>query len=220
MCVNPQHSAGVRFEKSPRPAAPLLLRLSQGTAAPHELGRDKAVAMYRTMVALQTVDTIFYEAPRQVGGSERSPGAVPTSLPRVQCGSAHFKREVPFLRGPAQRQAGAGQGAGPGIWPQTSLLLAPSCAPPAPALGSCMLEGRRGPAFLLAHTLGAAAAGGHPGMQHFALAEALTHFSRAKNRAEPSRAQSVEGHCVTTYTAVPAMPPCAAPVRRAGSLST
>lgn len=34
---------------------------------PHELAQDKAVRMYRTMVSLQTVDTIFYEAQRQVG---------------------------------------------------------------------------------------------------------------------------------------------------------
>jgi hypothetical protein len=33
----------------------------------HDLDAAKAVAVYRTMVALQAVDTIFYEAQRQVG---------------------------------------------------------------------------------------------------------------------------------------------------------
>lgn len=39
-----------------------------GAAVPHPLGRDTALRMYHTMVTLQTVDTIFYEAQRQVGG--------------------------------------------------------------------------------------------------------------------------------------------------------
>ena len=36
-------------------------------AVPHPLDEATAVRMYRTMVALQSVDTIFYEAQRQVG---------------------------------------------------------------------------------------------------------------------------------------------------------
>jgi 2-oxoisovalerate dehydrogenase E1 component alpha subunit len=36
-----------------------------GAAVPHELDQETAVKMYRTMVNLQTVDTIFYEAQRQ-----------------------------------------------------------------------------------------------------------------------------------------------------------
>lgn len=38
-----------------------------GAALPHPLGEAVAVAMYRTMISLQAVDTIFYEAQRQVG---------------------------------------------------------------------------------------------------------------------------------------------------------
>lgn len=38
-----------------------------GASLPHELPRETAVRMYETMVKLQTVDTIFYEAQRQVG---------------------------------------------------------------------------------------------------------------------------------------------------------
>lgn len=37
-----------------------------GASLPHELSKDTAVRMYETMVKLQTVDTIFYEAQRQV----------------------------------------------------------------------------------------------------------------------------------------------------------
>ena len=38
----------------------------EGVVAPHELGRELALRMYRTMVQLQAADTIFYEAQRQV----------------------------------------------------------------------------------------------------------------------------------------------------------
>ena len=33
---------------------------------PHQIGQDLATKMYSTMAALQTVDTVFYEAQRQV----------------------------------------------------------------------------------------------------------------------------------------------------------
>ena len=39
----------------------------EGAAAPHDPDQGTAVKLYQTMVALQTVDTIFYEAQRQVG---------------------------------------------------------------------------------------------------------------------------------------------------------
>lgn len=38
-----------------------------GASLPHDLPRETAVRMYETMVKLQTVDTIFYEAQRQAG---------------------------------------------------------------------------------------------------------------------------------------------------------
>lgn len=40
-----------------------------GAAVPHPLSQETAVRMYETMVKLQTVDTIFYEAQRQVGAA-------------------------------------------------------------------------------------------------------------------------------------------------------
>ena len=40
----------------------------EGAEVPHPLDRDTAVKVYTTMVSLQTVDTIFYEAQRQVRG--------------------------------------------------------------------------------------------------------------------------------------------------------
>ena len=38
----------------------------EGCELKHEIGKDKALRMYETMILLQAVDTIFYEAQRQV----------------------------------------------------------------------------------------------------------------------------------------------------------
>ena len=43
-----------------------------GADVPHQIGQDLATKMYGTMAALQIVDTVFYEAQRQV--STRPPG--------------------------------------------------------------------------------------------------------------------------------------------------
>jgi hypothetical protein len=40
-----------------------------GAAVPHPLGEAEAVALYTAMARLQVMDTIFYEAQRQVGAS-------------------------------------------------------------------------------------------------------------------------------------------------------
>lgn len=37
-----------------------------GADIPHQIDQDLAAKMYSTMAALQTVDTVFYEAQRQV----------------------------------------------------------------------------------------------------------------------------------------------------------
>lgn len=39
----------------------------EGCALQHEMGKEKALRIYETMIRLQAVDTIFYEAQRQVG---------------------------------------------------------------------------------------------------------------------------------------------------------
>lgn len=39
-----------------------------GAEIPHQIGQDLATKMYSTMAALQIVDTVFYEAQRQVRG--------------------------------------------------------------------------------------------------------------------------------------------------------
>ena len=50
----------------------------KGADVPHQLGQDIATKMYSTMAALQTVDTIFYEAQRQVLVMTLSPTLLPT----------------------------------------------------------------------------------------------------------------------------------------------
>ena len=44
-----------------------------GADVPHQIGQDLATKMYSTMAALQIVDTVFYEAQRQVS-TRRSAG--------------------------------------------------------------------------------------------------------------------------------------------------
>ena len=54
---------------------------------PHQIGQDLATKMYSTMAALQIVDTVFYEAQRQV--SIRSPAGktvVPAKIHLLQPG--------------------------------------------------------------------------------------------------------------------------------------
>ena len=41
-----------------------------GAAVPYPLDKETAVKMYKTMISLQTVDTIFYEAQRQASSNE------------------------------------------------------------------------------------------------------------------------------------------------------
>lgn len=52
---------------------------------PHVLGQDTAVRMYQTMVKLQTVDTIFYEAQRQVGPAARQQLPAAAGRPSGAC---------------------------------------------------------------------------------------------------------------------------------------
>lgn len=54
-----------------------------GADIPHQIGQDLATKMYSTMAALQIVDTVFYEAQRQV----RAGSCVSTSKCVVSAGS-------------------------------------------------------------------------------------------------------------------------------------
>ena len=57
---------------------------------PHQIGQDLATKMYSTMAALQIVDTVFYEAQRQV--SIRPPPGMPAVFAKVhllQLGLVH-----------------------------------------------------------------------------------------------------------------------------------
>ena len=61
-----------------------------GVDVPHQISQDLATKMYSTMTALQIVDTVFYEAQRQV--STRSPAGIPVvsaKLHMLQSGLAN-----------------------------------------------------------------------------------------------------------------------------------
>lgn len=52
-----------------------------GADVPHQIGQDLATKMYSTMAALQIVDTVFYEAQRQV--STRPPAGQPIAFAKA-----------------------------------------------------------------------------------------------------------------------------------------
>lgn len=63
---------------TPRPTIPCYRALDSqgaplpGTSLPHDIDQALATRMYETMISLQAVDTIFYEAQRQVVNCSRA----------------------------------------------------------------------------------------------------------------------------------------------------
>ena len=90
----PAHDRSPPLHTAPHAAANSTLdsagREVGGAALPHALPRETAVKMYETMVRLQAVDTIFYEAQRQVGSvqSGRARSVRPEAAAKGGCGSA------------------------------------------------------------------------------------------------------------------------------------
>ena len=55
-----------------------------GADTPHNISQDLATKMYSTMAALQIVDTVFYEAQRQVSQNLGFPAGIRSDFAHVQ----------------------------------------------------------------------------------------------------------------------------------------